>query len=677
MLKPMALLLASLFASQASAQVDDSLLWIAGDTWSGTNGNAVIAAFDTDGSSVYQYDFARFASGAVANDPPPAGVAILDTGHHVVVEQGSYALFPYTPWTAPAGADPTIESNHWFSTPWQPSNSYDQGINFVSAGVNENEQLVDVEVDADGAPWTVMENGLALHHTIKQYPQAYFHPSAGETVKGIEVSTTHVYGFVENDITKNVTVYRQRRTPTGSPYEEQMSIVVSGKPYQAITMVDNGEIVLAEVEYDNSLVRAGTIVRTGESGQQWSVPLDKPVIDLKVQGGFLWALDSLGNVYRLDLDTGASTPTATATGPSPYIVTGVPNPLGFARGFHEGSEVYDSLPDACPTDPLKFAAGPCGCNFEERPAYNSVTETYGHSCVHLSAQTADRHHVEAGSRLGAGTTLGSSAFVGSDTFVGDNVMIDDWARVGNGAIVASNSTLGERAQIHSNTLLSRGTTVGPCAEIYNGTVIGRNATIHERVLVLANASIGYSVEIPTGSHIGSNTVIGNLVDFDASEPAFIGVNGNINNPAVIARGVTLGDQSRVYSGAVIGPSSVLGDDAVVEAGARLRKDVTLGAGAYIEDGARIGRATQFGANSGAGTDANLGTAVTVAPGACVPNDERVGSRTTVSSPTCDGPFNTAHVPNWDTTYRPNTSCFPDLPCVGCDTGDTGFMAPPF
>jgi UDP-3-O-[3-hydroxymyristoyl] glucosamine N-acyltransferase len=556
------------------------------------------------------------------------------------------------------GTHLTTETGYWSAAPYLSYNFGDVSHLAPTGEYNPSQHypfpaqstLVGAEPGSDGSWWVASEAGSIYRFNFGSDPEGYaygqdvdvaFPTPAGSVLSDFEISDTHMYAFIE-DASNNVTIYRQR---TLSP--ETMTVVASGKPYQALTILEDGALILAEVEYDVSLVRAGTLSRTSGTGPTWSVPLTKPILDLKALGGVIWMLDANGDVYKIDPTDGSGSSVA-------FFNTGLQTSLDFARGSHDGTELYVIPDDLCPTDPYKFLPGDCGCDYVEYDqfVYDEITGDPAMACVHRTAEVDINAALGANAHIGANSTVAAFASVGNDAFVGDRVTIEEQATIWADVNIQADVTIEGNAEIYSGVIIGRGARVNACAGVFWDAIIGRNSVVGAGAMILADATVGYSVNIPDDSEIGEFTVLGNLVSFPSGGPAYVGASGDIGQPTVVARGTSIGSGAHIYTGAVIGPSSIIGDGAVIEEGARLRKNTLVGAGAYIEADARIGRSSEIGAGSGVSESVYIRARVTVDPGVCVDSAVTMQSGITVSAPACVGAFNTTHVSNWDAFYPP-------------------------
>ncbi len=193
-----------------------------------------------------------------------------------------------------------------------------------------------------------------------------------------------------------------------------------------------------------------------------------------------------------------------------------------------------------------------------------------------------------------------SAVLGADASVGANAVVEEDVTVGDGSVIHAGAYVGKRTRIGA------GCVIYPNVSIREDTVIGDNVIIHCGA-VIGSDGFGYAldgdayVKIPQVGNVvleddvevGANTTI----DRATTGSTVVGRGTKIDNLAMIAHNVRIGENSIVVAQVGIGGSTEIG------------KGVNLAGQAGVAGHIKIG--------DGAVVAAQAGVTKSVGPGKCV------------------------------------------------------------
>ncbi|MGD9401405.1 MAG: UDP-3-O-(3-hydroxymyristoyl)glucosamine N-acyltransferase [bacterium] len=200
--------------------------------------------------------------------------------------------------------------------------------------------------------------------------------------------------------------------------------------------------------------------------------------------------------------------------------------------------------------------------------------------VHPTAVIAE------GARLGKGTAVGPHAVIE------DGVAVGDGTAILAGVFVGRRSSIGAGCLIYPNVSIREDTTIGDRVIIHCGAVIGsdgfgyaRDGEVHRKIPQIGNVVIEDDVEV------GANSTI----DRAATGSTTIGKGTKIDNLAMIAHNVTIGENCIVIAQVGISGSTDIGNNVNLAGQAGIAGHVKVGDGAVIAAQAGVTKSVKPGA----------------------------------------------------------------------------------
>jgi UDP-3-O-[3-hydroxymyristoyl] glucosamine N-acyltransferase len=178
-----------------------------------------------------------------------------------------------------------------------------------------------------------------------------------------------------------------------------------------------------------------------------------------------------------------------------------------------------------------------------------------------------------------------TAVISEGVTLPDSVAVSSYVHIEKGVVVERNVTIYPFVYIGEGVTIGEGTTIYPHVSVYGGTIIGKRVTIHSGTVIGADG-FGYMwdgsrhakipqlgiVEIGDDVEIGANA----CVDRASLGKTIIGKGVKIDNLAMIAHNVSIGENSIIVSQVGIAGSATIGKNVVLAGQAGVRDHVTVG-----------------------------------------------------------------------------------------------------
>ncbi len=180
--------------------------------------------------------------------------------------------------------------------------------------------------------------------------------------------------------------------------------------------------------------------------------------------------------------------------------------------------------------------------------------------------------------------LGADVLLGQNVSIGPHVVIDDGARIGEGAIVRAHCTIGAGVELGDHVQLF------PSVTLYSGSRLGNRVILHSGVRIGSDGfgyvqRDGHHVKIPhvgrcileDDVEIGANTTI----DRGSIDDTVIGAGTKIDNLVQIGHNVRIGRLCLIMSQAGISGSVRIEDGVMILGQVGVAGHCTIGKGARI------------------------------------------------------------------------------------------------
>jgi UDP-3-O-[3-hydroxymyristoyl] glucosamine N-acyltransferase len=191
----------------------------------------------------------------------------------------------------------------------------------------------------------------------------------------------------------------------------------------------------------------------------------------------------------------------------------------------------------------------------------------------------------------------SSAVVHASARLGKDVIVAEWAVVGQQVEIGDRTWIGPGAVIGSNTTIGRDCELYPNVTLYSGTRLGDRVIVHAGA-VLGSDGFGYVRDQATG-HYEKFPQTGNLEIADDVE---IGANSTIDRGALeltrIGRGAKIDNLVHIGHNCQIGEDVVIAAQTGLSGSIVIEKDVVLGGQVGIGEHARIEEGVMLGGQGG-------------------------------------------------------------------------------
>lgn len=197
----------------------------------------------------------------------------------------------------------------------------------------------------------------------------------------------------------------------------------------------------------------------------------------------------------------------------------------------------------------------------------------------------------------ATAVVAASAGVGRDVCLGPHVVIEDGAQVGDNTVILAGTYVGKRCRIGSDCLIY------PNVSIREDTIIGDRVILHAGA-VLGSDGFGYArdgdvylkipqignVVLEDDVEVGANVTI----DRAATGSTVIGRGTKIDNLAMIAHNVRIGENSIIVAQVGIGGSTEIGKGVNLAGQAGVAGHIKIGDGAVIAAQAGVTKSVKAG-----------------------------------------------------------------------------------
>ena len=199
------------------------------------------------------------------------------------------------------------------------------------------------------------------------------------------------------------------------------------------------------------------------------------------------------------------------------------------------------------------------------------------------------------------TRIGSihpTAIVRRGARIGKNVVVDEYAIVGEGAQIGDDVRIGSHSVVGENVVVGSGSRIFPHVTLYSGAELGERVVLHSGVRI---ASDGFGYVQSGGAHhkiphigrciIGNDVEIGanTTIDRGSIDDTVIGAGTKIDNLVQIGHNCRIGRACLIMSQAGIAGSARIEDGCIIAGQAGLGGHITIGKGARI-----AGQAGVFG-----------------------------------------------------------------------------------